>query len=303
MLVLNLLLCVFKLIQLVEMKKRKDLNEKTYVRGLYASLKEKNLLLSISQDPSSAQKQISANAHSSWKNTKEKKEKGFLDREVKHATPSGYWLGSLVVEQCVCSYVTLLGYCQGLLVVEQHQRWKLILWNFQLTGQTTLPDFETLWSSWNFCCVWLTWQIVNRVYPWSKWANQSNPHNNSILPERPRPCSINEPKQRSWSFTNVSPSVVATATPPKFWPASNFRASLESFTWCLHTFGFTLWARVSLFTHLAWSFNGQILYVGINVSLTTMFWSCTRSSLCVYVLCSLGKHPSHSHTKSYALSC
>lgn len=43
--------------------------------------------------------------------------------------------------------------------------------------------------------------------------------------------------------------------PPKFWPAPKFRDSLESFTWSLHTLGFTLWARVSLHTHLACSFH------------------------------------------------
>lgn len=33
-----------------------------------------------------------------------------------------------------------------------------------------------------------------------------------------------------------------------------------------------------------------------------MFWSCTRSSLHVYMLCSLGKHLLHSHMESYVLS-
>lgn len=51
---------------------------------------------------------------------KAKEEKGFLHRQVMQVTPSGYYLGSLVAEPCLCSYVTPPGYCPGLPVVEQH---------------------------------------------------------------------------------------------------------------------------------------------------------------------------------------
>lgn len=39
--------------------------------------------------------------------------------------------------------------------------------------------------------------------------------------------------------------------PPKFWPASISEPHLKSFTWWLHTPGFTSWARVNLYIHLA----------------------------------------------------
>ena len=50
---------------------------------------------------------------------------------------------------------------------------------------------------------------MNHVYPWGKWGSRSNPNRDSILPEKPRPYAINEPKHRSWSSTGVSPSVVS----------------------------------------------------------------------------------------------
>ena len=81
-----------------------------------------------SQDPSFAPKINKCLCTVLLKNTKAKEEKGFLRKEVKHATPPGYWPGSLAVEQCVCSCVTPLGYCPGLMAVEQHQIWKLIHW-------------------------------------------------------------------------------------------------------------------------------------------------------------------------------
>jgi len=61
-------------------------------------------------------------------------------------------------------------------------------------------------------CVWWGWKNVNHVCPWRKWGSRSNPHNDSILPERPRPYDSNELKQRSKSSTSVSPSVVAATT-------------------------------------------------------------------------------------------
>ena len=96
--------------------------------ALHASLEEQPLLLSISRDPSSAPKITKCLLILLLKNTKVKEEKGFLCREVKQATPPGYWPGSLAVEQCVCSCITPLGYCLGLLASKKHQRWKLILW-------------------------------------------------------------------------------------------------------------------------------------------------------------------------------
>lgn len=43
--------------------------------------------------------------------------------------------------------------------------------------------------------------------------------------------------------------------PQNVFPAPKFGDSIESFTWWLHTPGFTLWACVSLHTHLACSFH------------------------------------------------
>ena len=57
---------------------------------LHASLKEKPLLLLIGQDPSSPPKINKCLCTVLLKNTKAKEEKGFLCREVKHATPPGY---------------------------------------------------------------------------------------------------------------------------------------------------------------------------------------------------------------------
>lgn len=57
---------------------------------LHASLKEQPLLLSISHDPSSAPKINKCLCMVLLKNTKAEEEKGFLRREVKHATPPGY---------------------------------------------------------------------------------------------------------------------------------------------------------------------------------------------------------------------
>lgn len=48
--------------------------------------------------------------------------------------------------------------------------------------------------------------MYNRV----KWGSQVNPHDESILLERMRPCTSRVTcKKRSWSSTNESPSVVA----------------------------------------------------------------------------------------------
>ena len=60
-----------------------------------------------------------------WKMNKAKEEKGFMHREVMQVTPLGYWPGSLAAEPCLCSCVTLLGYCPSMLALEKHQRWKL----------------------------------------------------------------------------------------------------------------------------------------------------------------------------------
>jgi len=57
---------------------------------LHASLKEKPLLLSISQDPSFTLKINKCICTVLLKNTKAKEEKGFLQREVMHATPLTY---------------------------------------------------------------------------------------------------------------------------------------------------------------------------------------------------------------------
>lgn len=43
-------------------------------------------------------------------------------------------------------------------------------------------------------------------------------------------------------------------------------------------------------------------HVDVNIMLAILLWSYTRSLLCVYMLCFLCKHLSHSHTKSYTLS-
>lgn len=51
-----------------------------------------------------------------------KEEKGFLHREVMQVTPSRYSEGFLAAEPCLCSYVTPVGYCLGLLAAKQHQR-------------------------------------------------------------------------------------------------------------------------------------------------------------------------------------
>ena len=81
---------------------------------------------------------------------------------------------------------------------------------FNSQAKLPFPDSKHWDLSWNFDCVWLSWQKVNHVCPWGKWGSRSNWHNNSILPERPRPCVINEKKQRRWNSTSVSASVVAT---------------------------------------------------------------------------------------------
>lgn len=47
----------------------------------------------------------------------------------------------------------------------------------------------------------------------------------------------------------------------------------------------------------------NLSHVGQNFMLEMMFWSCTRSLLHVYMLCSLYKHMSHSHMKLYVMSC
>ena len=57
---------------------------------LHDSLKEQPLLLSISRDPSSAPKINKFLYTVLLKNTKGKEDKGFLRREVKHATPLRY---------------------------------------------------------------------------------------------------------------------------------------------------------------------------------------------------------------------
>lgn len=57
---------------------------------LCASLKEKPLLISISRDPSFAPKINKRLCIVISKNVKVKEEKGFLWREVKHATLLGY---------------------------------------------------------------------------------------------------------------------------------------------------------------------------------------------------------------------
>jgi len=117
---------------------------------LHASLKEQPLLLSISWDPSSAPKINKCLCTVLSKNTKEKEEKGFLRREVKHATPLGYSPGSLEMEQCVFSCITPSGYCPGMLAVEQHKNQNLYFENLQLVSLTSLPGFETLKSKLNF---------------------------------------------------------------------------------------------------------------------------------------------------------
>ena len=56
---------------------------------LHSSLKEQPLMPSISRDPSSAQKINKCLCTDLLKNKKVKEEKGFLHREVRHATPLG----------------------------------------------------------------------------------------------------------------------------------------------------------------------------------------------------------------------
>lgn len=131
---------------------------------LHASLKKQPLLLSISQDPCSAPKINNCLCTVILKNTKMEEEKGFLHREVKQATPPGYSPDSLVVEQCVCSYVTPSGYYPGLLVAEKHQRWKLILWIF-FNSQAKLPFLilKHYDQAETFCCFWLSWKKVNHI--------------------------------------------------------------------------------------------------------------------------------------------
>ena len=122
-------------------------------------------------------------------------------------------------------------------------------------NQTTLPGLKHCDQAETCCCVWLSWKKMNHVYPWGKWGNQINPHSDSILPNRPRPCFVNELRQRSSYSTSVLPSVVALQHPPKFWLASNFGASLGFLLdVCKHS-GSLRELVLSLCTLLSWPFN------------------------------------------------
>lgn len=64
--------------------------------------------------------------------------------------------------------------------------------------------------------------------------------------------------------------------PKIFLPAPNFGASFESFSWWMHTLGFTPWARMSLCINLPCAFH-QVLHVDVKFMLATMFWLCSKS--------------------------
>ena len=115
-------------------------------------------------------------------------------------------------KMCVfmCDFVGVMSKPAGSRETPQMKNYTLKIFNSQ--AKIPFSDSKHWDLSWNFDCVWLSWQRVNHVCPWGRWGNWINLHNDWILPERPRPCASNELKQRSWIFTSVSPSVVASTT-------------------------------------------------------------------------------------------
>ena len=97
---------------------------------------------------------------------------------------------------------------------------------------------------------------------------------------------MNEPRQRSWGSTSVSPSIVAATT-----TLQNFglhlilepplRVSLDS---SIHSG--SLRELVWVFTPPCLIISPKLLHVDVNVMLATMFWSYSSSLLHVYFLCS-----------------
>jgi len=143
-----------------------------------------------------------------------KEEKGFLHREVKQETPMGYYLGSLAPEQCLHSWSdSSMSRPVGSRTTTNMKNYTLNI----LSSWTTLrfSSFKTLWYSWFYEYVQPRKEKWDYVYKRGKWGNQRNMNDESILLEELDPMWNNLPRQRRWSSTSVSPSVVAMTTPSK----------------------------------------------------------------------------------------
>jgi len=148
-----------------------------------------------------------------WKMNKAKEEKGFLHKEVIQVNLPGCWSGSPIVERFLCSYVTLPGYCLGLLVAEQHHKFKLKLWvSYGLFTNIPLIPIETTMLAWLGMCAdqprsWRMLHLRIRQVWKPRWIN-----NWTILLEVLDLLFMNKIHLKSWSSTSVSPSVVVATT-------------------------------------------------------------------------------------------
>jgi len=90
--------------------------------------------------------------------------------------------------------------------------------------------------------------------------------------------------------------------PPKFWLAPNSGASLQSFTWWLHTLGFTTWARVSLRIHPACSFHLRFCML-MSKSCLWPYSGHAPSLRFVCTRCVRYENICHTHTRSHIYCC
>lgn len=297
--ILSLLLCMLKLLQL-EKQRRGNRNEKTYVKGLtcffegttsYALNKlgflfcpKINKCLCI----------VLLKRYESERRERLHAQRGEACNSIGVLTRVA---GSRAICVFLCDFTGVFSWPTSSGATPKMKTYTLKI----LNSWAKLPFLDSkhwLNLSWNFYYVRLSWQRANHVCPWGRWGNLSNPHNDSILPEIPRPYASNEPKQRSWSSTNVLPSVVVTTMRSKILAYTNFRGSLEEFHLMTTHTQVTLWFCVSLYICLSCSLHSSFSMLMSKSCL----WPCYGYVQSIRFVCACYvcyERISHTHTQSH----